>query len=97
MILILKSLFYLSKGTDDIRMVFDTTVSVLNDSLRDPNFMLLSMGSLLMMLGPEMHMVDLNVGETFYNFQISSVLAKYCGVDLVSYMGHNKDHQVTPP
>ena len=51
-ILILKSLFYLSKGTDDIRMVFDTTVSVLNDSLRDLNFMLPSMGSFLMMLGP---------------------------------------------
>ena len=26
----------------------------------------------------------------FYNFQLSSVLAKYFGVDLGSYMGHNK-------
>ena len=34
-------------------------------------------------------MVDLDVGEMFYKFQLSSVLAKYCGVDLGSYMGHN--------
>ena len=55
-----------------------------------------SMGSLIMMVGPEMHIVDLDVGEMFYNFRISSVLAKYCGLDLVSYLVHKKDHQGAP-
>ena len=49
-----------------------------------------------MMVGPDTHMVDLDVGEMFYNFLLSSVLAKYCGVDLVSYLGHKKDRQGTP-
>ena len=31
-----------------------------------------------------------------YNFWLSSVLAKYCGVDLGSYLGHKKDRQGTP-
>ena len=46
-------------------MVFDTTVSRINDYLWDPNFMLLSMGTLLMMVVKEMHMVDLDVGDMF--------------------------------
>ena len=31
-----------------------------------------------------------------YNFRLSLLLAKYCGVDLVSYMGHKNDGQGTP-
>ena len=57
--------------------------------------MLPPMGSLLIVLGPETHMVDLDVEGFFYNFWLSSVLAKYCGVDLGSYMGHKKDLQGT--
>ena len=30
-----------------------------------------------------------------YNFWLSSFLAKYCRVNLGSYLGHNKDHQGT--
>ena len=75
-------LFNVLKVINDIHIIFDTTVSVLNDSLWDPSFMFLSMGILLMMMGLEMHMVDLYFGEIFYNFQLSLVLAKYCGVDL---------------
>ena len=94
-ILALQSFFYVTMGTDDTRMVFDATVIGLNDSMWDTNFMLPSIGSFLMMVGPETHMVDIYVGEMFYNFRLSSVLAKYCGVDLGSYLGHNKDHQGT--
>ena len=95
-ILELTYLFSVPKGTYDIRTVFDETVSRLRDSLWDTNFMFLSIRSLLMMVGLETHMVDLDVGEMFYNFQISSVMAKYCGVDLGSYLGHKKDLQGTP-
>ena len=68
LILALLSLFSVPKVIDDIRMVFDETVSGLNDFLWYPNFMLPSMGSLLMMVGPEMHMVNLDVGEFFIRF-----------------------------
>ena len=65
-------------------MVFDATVSGLKYSLWAPNFMLQSMGSLFMMVGPEAHMVNLDVREMLYNSQLSSVLAKYCGVKHLS-------------
>ena len=51
MILSLTSFFYMPKVKDDILMVFDATISGLNDSLWDPNFMLLSMVILLIMVG----------------------------------------------
>ena len=77
-------------------MVFDATARVINDPLWSPKFMLPSMGGLLIMVGRETHMVDLDVGEMFYNFLLSSMMAKYCKVILGSYMGHKKYRQVTP-
>ena len=70
-------LFSVPKGTYDIRMVFDANVIGLNDYLWDLNFMLPSMVILPIMLGPEMHIVNIDLGEMFYNFLLSSVLAKY--------------------
>ena len=96
LILALTSIFSVPKGTYDIRMVFDATVRGINDYMWAPNFMLPSIGSLLMMVGAETHTVDLDVGYIFYNFWLLSVLAKYCGVDLESYLRHKKDHQGTP-
>ena len=46
-------------------MVFDTTISGLNESMWDPNFMLTVMGSFLMMVGPDTHTVDIDVGGMF--------------------------------
>ena len=93
-ILTLTSLFSVTKVTEDICMVFDATVSGLNNYLSETHFMLPSMRSLLMMVGPETHMVDLDVEEIFYNFQLSSVMEKYCGVDFGSYLGYKKDRKV---
>ena len=45
------------------------------------------------MVRMKMHMVNLDVGEMFYNFWLSLVLVKYCKVDLGSYLGHNEDRQ----
>ena len=67
-ILALASLLYVPKGTYDIRMEFDATVSRINDSLWASNFIFPSMGSLLMMVGPETYMVDIDSREIFYNF-----------------------------
>ena len=95
-ILALTSFFSMPKVTEDIRMVFYATVSILNYSLWDPNLVFPSMGSLLILVGPEMHMVDLDVRGGVYNFKLSSALANYCGVDLGYYLGHKKYWQVTP-
>ena len=92
-ILALTSFFSVPKGTDYIHMVFDATVIVLNNSLWSAKFMLPSMVSLFMMVGMETHMVNLDVVGMFYNFQLSSVLDKYCGVDWGYYMVHMKDSQ----
>ena len=61
-ILALTSFFSVPKGTEYINMVFVATVSVLKDYLWVPNLMFPSMGSLLIMVGTEKHMVDLDVG-----------------------------------
>ena len=95
-ILVLKSLFSVPKVTEDVCLVFDATISGLTKYLWGPNFMLLSMVSLLMMVGPETHIVNLYVGEMFYNFRLSSVPEKYYGLYLGSYMGHMKYRQGTP-
>ena len=94
-ILALISFFSVPKVTEDIHMVFDATLSGLNNSLWDTKFMLPSMGGFIMMVAPGMHMVNLYVGERFYNFQLSSVLEKYCRVDLGSYLGDKKYRKVT--
>ena len=96
LILILTSFFAVPKVKYDIHMVFDATVSGINNYICAPNFTFPSMGSLFMMVGPETHMVELYVGEIFYNFRLSLMLAKYCGVYLGFYMGHKKDCQETP-
>ena len=70
-ILALTYLLSVPKVTDDIRMVFDATMSGINDSLWDSKCMLPSMGIFLMMVGSETHMFDLDVGEMFYNFKLS--------------------------
>ena len=61
-IIALTSLFSVPKVIEDKCMVFDATVSELNNYLWDPNFMLPSMGSFLIMVGPKTPMVDLDVG-----------------------------------
>ena len=86
----------MSKLTEEINMVLDTTVRRLNSYLWDKKIMLPSMGSLLIMVGPDTYMVNLDVGYMFYNFRLSPVLENYCGVDLGYFMGHKKDHQVKP-
>ena len=88
--------FSVPKGTEDIHMVFNATISGLNNYLWYPKFMLPSTGTFLMTVDPKTHMIDLDVGEMFYNFFLSPVLENYCEVDLGSYMGHTKDHQGTP-
>ena len=94
-ILALTYFFYVPKVTEDIHMVFDATLRKIN-SLWNTKLMLPSMGSFLIMVVPKTQMVDLDVGEMFYNFRMYLVLENYCKVDLGSYMGHKKDQQGKP-
>ena len=75
--------------------MFDVTLIGINDTLWDPNFIFPVMGSLLMMVSKNKHMVDIYVGDMFYNFRLCLVMENYCGVDLGSYLGYRKDHQGT--
>ena len=57
-------------------MVFDATLSGLNEYFWVPNFIIPVVASLFMMVGPKTRMVDLDAGDMFFNFRISSVLEK---------------------
>ena len=58
-ILTLTSFFSMSKLTEEINMVLDTTVIILNSYVWDKKFMFPSMGSLLIMVGTDTYMVKL--------------------------------------
>ena len=58
--------------------------------------MLPVMGSLIMMVEPEMHMFDIDIGEILYNLRLSPVLEKYCAMDLGPFLGHKKDYKRAP-
>ena len=61
-ILDLTYLFEQNKVKEDINMVFDAVVKGENEALWDPKCMLLAVGIILMMVGLDTHMVDLDIG-----------------------------------
>ena len=69
---------------------------ILDKALRGPNFMLAVVGIILIMVDPDIHMVDLDVGEMIYIFRISLLLSKCCGVKLVPYFISGKDKSGSP-
>jgi hypothetical protein len=78
----LTSYFAVPKGTEDIRMVYDASVSGLNDCLWAPNFWLPSAEGLVKAISTELWMGDLDMGEQFLNFPMHPSLQHYCGIDL---------------
>ena len=81
-ILALLNFFSVSKGTHDVRMVYDGTKSGLNAVLFAPWFALASVDSMLRSVGPGYWSADNDYGEMFLNFWLHPELRKYCGVDL---------------
>ena len=69
-LLALISLFTVPKLTEYIITVFYSTVGVFNESLWDPNFILLVLFRLLFMVDSKTHMVYLDSGEIFYTFRL---------------------------
>ena len=75
----------MSKGTDDIRPVFNGTSCGLTVVLWCPNFWLPDAKSLLRSVTFNYKFVDLEFGEIFHNFPLHPDLIPYSGVDLTPF------------
>jgi hypothetical protein len=78
----LTSYFAVPKGTEDVRMVCDSTRSGLNAALWVPSFSLPMVDSLMGMLDISSWMSDLYMGEQFLNFPLDPKLQPFCGIDI---------------
>ena len=81
----LTSFFAVPKGEDDIRMVYDASVSGLNDTIWVPRFPLPTIQTHLRSVQEGTWMADLDIGEMFLNFILHSDLRNLSGVDLTEY------------
>ena len=70
---------------DSIRMVYDGSVSGLNDSIWMPRFVLPSLNMHLRSVENGTYMGDIDVGEMFLNFMLHDSICPLCGVDLTWY------------
>jgi hypothetical protein len=64
----LTSFFAVPKGLEDIRMVYDGTISGLNDCIWVPRFVLPTIETHLRSVDEETYMADVDVGDCFLNF-----------------------------
>jgi hypothetical protein len=81
----LTSFFWVPKGDQDIRMVYDATRSGLNEVLWAPSFSMPTVDSLTRGVMSHSWMGDLDIGEMFLNFCLHPILRPFCGVDLGAY------------
>jgi hypothetical protein len=68
-------------------MVYDGTVSGLNDSIWVPRFVLPTMNTHLRGVDEDTEMADVDVGGCFLNFMLHSEMRELAGVDLTPYFG----------
>jgi hypothetical protein len=66
-------------------MVYDASVSGLNDAIWVPRFPLPTIQTHLRAVEEGTWMADLDIGEMFLNFVLHSDLQALCGVDLTEY------------
>jgi hypothetical protein len=83
----LTSYFAVPKGTNDVRMVYDSTKSGLDAALWVPSFSLPTVDTLTDMLEASSWMSDLDMGEQFLNFPLDPALGPFCGIDVRPYLG----------
>lgn len=77
--------FAVPKEEGDIHMVYDASLSGLNDVIWTPSFMLPMIDSLLRAVDKDTWTTDLDVGEMFSNFPLKEAVRKFAGVDLTRY------------
>ena len=81
----LTSFFAVPKTDTDIRMVYDATVSGLNDVVWAPWFALPTVRTHLRAVGPHTFMGDNDLGDHFLNFILADKFRRLAGVDLQHY------------
>jgi hypothetical protein len=86
----LTSFFAVPKGEMDVRMVYDASVSGLNDLIWVPRFPLPTIGTHLRAVEKGTYMGDLDVGEMFLNFVLHKNLQELCGVDLTKFLNDDE-------
>jgi hypothetical protein len=87
----LTSFFSVPKGDDDVRMVYNGTVSGLNDLMWVPRLLLPTVETHLRAVDEDTHMADVDVGECFLNFILHPEIRELAGVDLTHYFGGGDD------
>jgi hypothetical protein len=86
---LLMSFFSVPKGDDDVHMVYDGTVSRLNDLIWVPRFILPTFEAHLRAVDEGTHMANADVGECFLHFILHADLRELAGVDLTHYFGED--------
>jgi hypothetical protein len=81
----LTAFFPVEKGDDAIRMVYEGSVSGLNDAMWVPRFVLLTINTHLRAVEEQTYMADLDVGEMFLNSILHEDLRSVSGVDLTCF------------
>ena len=89
-VLSLTGFFAVSKGSSDIRVVYDATQCGLNDSLWAPNFFIPSVDSLLATMKFDTWSADVDLGDMFLNYFLDRRLRAYAGVDVSKVIGKGK-------
>ena len=82
LVLSLTHMFYVSKGLDDIQMVYNGTSCGLNNALWSPHFGLPTVQHTLRSLLPGYFQCDMDAGEMFLNFHLHPDVQPYAGVDV---------------
>ena len=83
----LSHMFYVPKGLEDIRMVYNAASCGLNDALWAPHFGLPTVQQTIRSLLPEYYQCDMDIGEMFLNFPLHTSLRPYAGVDITHVRG----------
>ena len=86
----LTSFFAVLKTDTDIHMVYDATVSGLNDVVWAPWFALPTVRTHLRAVGPHTFMGDNDLGDHFLNFVLADKFRRLAGVDLCLYFPEEK-------
>ena len=81
-VLSLTHYFYVPKGDEDIRMVYNGTSCGLNDCLFSPHFGLPTLRHTLRSLMPGYYQGDIDIAEMFLNFNLGKELIPFAGVDV---------------
>jgi hypothetical protein len=91
----LTAFFSVPKGMiDDIRIVYDGSISGFNDVLWVPRFMLPTMQTHLRAVEEGTFMADVDIGEMFLNFMLHLGIWPFAGVDLTHYFPGETDEKV---